>query len=274
MSSETKHKDIRSYTYSEYFDPIPDEPDIISDIGWGCVHRSAQMLFHRALYRVLGVRASRLFEDGEDNMFSIQSLLKCSIHWGMDIKDKWSPGLACQAFKNIGDKNKHAIKNLNFLNYTNGISKEELLTIKLPAIVTVPVRLGCNKTIDTRFMDCFSIYMNLSMCAGIIGGKGNSGFFFYKIKRKTKLKYMDPHIIKEKESDTYPIKKNTIKFENIDPCMAFCFVLLTEDDRRELTQTIEIQDFMNSNTNFICWNVKRKTVSVQLDESSDWECLI
>ena len=270
----TESPDIKSFTYSEYFDPIISYPNISSDIGWGCMHRSAQMLLYRALYRVLGEGASYHLQDEEDRIYSIQSLLKCSIEWGLKIDDRWSPGLACQAFKIIGEENKQILGGITFINCTNGIDKENLIETNFPIILTIPMRLGCHKSINKCFQNAFSVYINLNSCAGAIGGKGNRGFFFYKTKNKATLDYMDPHVVKRKNTNEFPVKKNSIQFKDIDPCMALAFVFKQEHDKKEFIEAVELQEFVDKQNNFITWQVSRNTLSVTLDESSDWECLV
>jgi cysteine protease ATG4 len=57
-------------TYRKDFDQIPGSSSR-SDAGWGCMLRTAQMLFHEAIKRHTGEERIDLFLDTESQPFSI-----------------------------------------------------------------------------------------------------------------------------------------------------------------------------------------------------------
>ncbi|KAH7831089.1 Autophagy-related protein 4 F (Atg4F) [Monocercomonoides exilis] len=101
-------------TYRKDYQPIIPSK-FTSDRGWGCVHRTSQMMFAEALIRLEPYRRSytgqidereilQYFLDTQEAIFSIHNIAQGGMHIGKRIGQWFSPSDSARVFENITSK--------------------------------------------------------------------------------------------------------------------------------------------------------------------------
>lgn len=178
-----------------------------SDQGWGCAHRSAQMLLCCALVRLkLGVsfrlnartvppelyECVRLFGDTPAAPFSIHALSNAAFRLSKKKVGDWlGPSTASLALR--GTILARQPFELRAYIANNGVVYKDELPARGPVLVLVPLRLGLER-INPDYIPLLKMALRCPLCVGIIGGRESSSFYFLGYQDDQAF-FMDPHTV-------------------------------------------------------------------------------
>lgn len=227
-------RDIRSRPWISYRQGFPaiSNTTITSDVGWGCMIRSGQMLLaHALVMHTIGrtfrydpdcrpsdayIRIIQHFADESRAPFSIHSLLHWAAKDGVKPGDWLGPNIMCRAlcraindmethstvFKHPGEPELPVIQ--AYLASNAQISRSQVLRTmergddaggSCSILILVPLRLGV-RTLNSVYVANLQKMFSYTQCVGMVGGKPNKSFYFMGFTG-LELVALDPHICRD-----------------------------------------------------------------------------
>ena len=306
LISDYKSRILMTYRYN--FIPIGNNK-LSSDIGWGCMIRSGQMILAEILLRSLLGRSWRLIKDTSKKHYSIahKDILeyfldkphpKCyfSIHkfshlglkFGKKEGDWYGPETISHVIKDLVNSN----DSINMSVYvTSGsiLSKKELLKFcnktNFKLFLLIPLRLGLNKVNPIYHKTLFK-FLEMKQSVGIIGGKPRYSLYFVGYNNDD-LIYLDPHNVNNsvENNKLFPTMKDLesyhslnlkmININNIDPSLALGFCIKNSVDLEIFFENVKnIFDNYNPIFELVYEKNKFKLPSNNKNNfDNDWEIL-
>lgn len=217
-------------TYRKGFDAIGDSK-YTSDVNWGCMLRSSQMLVAQALlFHHFGrswrkpeekpfnqeyIEILDLFGDSEESAFSIHNLLQVGKAYGLAAGSWIGPYAMCRSWETLAhSKRQHGDKQpLPMAVYVvsgdeNGerggaptvciedVTKlysefSESQVVWKPILLLVPLVLGLDK-INPRYLPSLCATFKFPQSLGILGGKPGASTYIVGVQDENAF-YLDPH---------------------------------------------------------------------------------
>lgn len=266
------------FTYRTGFEPIPRAPDgpnplsflgsmlvhgvnphgaftgffdntcFKSDVGWGCMIRTAQCLLANTFQTVLARAATRedkapdwaainadvvsLFRDSYSSPFSLHNFVRVASHLPLKVKPgQWfGPSAASLSIKRLcarANENTDSATNVPRLNVmiceSCDLHDDEVkaaLEKMSPLLLLFPIRLGIESINAIYYPSLFQL-LSLPQSMGISGGKPSSSYYFFGHQGDLLL-YLDPHSSQQVDetNDSYkPLSCNTVPISGLDPSM-------------------------------------------------------
>ncbi|RKO89062.1 hypothetical protein BDK51DRAFT_24259 [Blyttiomyces helicus] len=258
-------------TYRHSYAPIRPS-SYTSDVGWGCMLRSGQMLLANAfLLDALGKdwrlvpdkytfpiyrRILLWFLDCNAAPYSIHRIALLGNHFDKKVGEWFGPSTISQVLKVLVQNHKEA--NLALHVASDGmLYKDDVKAACLdpdaaagspeawkPVLILVPLRLGVeslNPVYHPGLKACFDI----PHCVGIAGGRPNSSLFFMGVEGNN-LIYLDPHFLRPavevKDPASYSLEDlasfhcdtvRTTAISNVDPSLVIGFYCKDRADFEE-----------------------------------------
>ncbi|KAI6184238.1 Cysteine protease [Aphelenchoides bicaudatus] len=269
-------------SYREQFPPLNDK-NVRSDLNWGCMIRSAQMMTAQALlvekfgrdwmrYDVSPsdlVNIIRLFEDCETAPLGIHTLI--AIARKLEFKNpvgRWySPSEVFKLLRNAIDQSHSTLLNdiQLLMCIDNCVATKEIIDASdgwtKKVLLVVPLRLGTDK-INEQYFDHIRNLFQLNTFLGIVGGRPRHACYFIGYLEHT-LFHLDPHICQKyvkldgTESDmhweTFHCRSiNCLPLKEMDPSCALGFLLSNSEELEQLIEYLTktgIADDNNASTN-------------------------
>ncbi|GAB4858977.1 Cysteine protease atg4 [Ancistrocladus abbreviatus] len=215
-------------TYRKGFDPIGDSK-YTSDVNWGCMLRSSQMLFAQALVvHWLGrswrrtenkqldqdyLKILQQFWDSEESAYSIHNLLQAGNSYGLAAGSWVGPYAMCRAWECLARMKEVADEPLPMAIYI--VSGDEdgerggapIVFIEdvsrhclehssgkaewTPILLLVPLVLGIDK-VNPRYVPLLRATFTFPQSLGILGGKPGVSTYIVGVQDE-KAFYLDPH---------------------------------------------------------------------------------
>jgi cysteine protease ATG4 len=254
-------------TYRYSFEPILPS-NYTSDLGWGCMLRSGQMLLANALiYHFLG-RDWRInirekyetykkligwFMDFPEKPFSIHKIATLGQKYDKAIGEWFGPNIISQVLKNAVEEFSECNNIISIcVSVDQSIYKDEILKVtnnwKKALVLLLPIRLGI-KNLNPLYYDDLKKYFQFPQCIGIGGGKPKSSLYLIG-NDENDIIYLDPHIIKtalprkvEYNDDDYLSYRcstiQTINISSLDPSMTIGFYFSNEGDFNDFCKFYE-----------------------------------
>jgi len=248
-------------TYRHSFEPILPS-DYTSDMGWGCMLRSGQMLLANALvYHFLG-RDWRInnkekyefykgligwFMDFPEKPFSIHKIATLGQKYDKAIGEWFGPMIISQVLKNAVEQSSECNNCIGVcVSVDQSIYKDEVIKItnnwNKALILLLPLRLGI-KNLNPLYHEGLKTCFQFPQCIGIAGGKPKSSLYLIG-NDDNDIIYLDPHIIKpalerkEKYDDEDFLSYRcptvqTVNITSLDPSLAVGFYFSDEGDFNE-----------------------------------------
>jgi cysteine protease ATG4 len=241
-----------------------------TDIGWGCMLRSGQMLLAQCLILHILGREWRFGFRGDDNivwkeylkilkwfidspnsacLFSIHHITKLGLEYDLPVGEWYGPSTIAQSLKALVNSNSIGDPTLKcHVAQDATLFKDQIYDLfqqNHSVLLLVPVRLGVenlNPIYHRSILDLFKV----PYCVGIAGGKPNSAVYFVGVE-KNDLLYLDPHFARHalilKQNDEYSIEElmtyhcdtvRKINVSTLDPSLLLGFYCKTLDDFEDL----------------------------------------
>lgn len=222
-----------------------DNTSFTSDVGWGCMIRTAQCLLANTLQTVIARKAIQdgntpdwlsintqvvsLFRDNYNSPFSLHNFVGVASHLPLKVKPgQWfGPSAASLSIKRLCSK---ANEDADFPKLNVMICEScdlhgdevKLLLEKTsrPLLLLFPIRLGI-ETINAIYYPSLFQLLSLPHSMGISGGKPSSSYYFFGHQGDLLL-YLDPHTsqqIDETNGSYRPLSCNTVPISGLDPSM-------------------------------------------------------
>jgi len=228
-----------------------------SDLGWGCMLRSGQMMLSQALsLHILGrdwkkakespgqyYQLLRLFEDSPSAPFSVHKIAQSGMRYGKSIGEWFGPSTVAQVLCDLVNTNQPSgmamyVSNdsVLYLDEISAICTTNSSTWK-SLFIMIPLRLGLdslNEVYNASLKALFQIPQSL----GIVGGKPRAAMYFVALQ-DSNLFYLDPHIVQpvvnmsadQFNSDTYHCAvPHKMAMNNVDPSLAIGFYCADKRD--------------------------------------------
>ncbi|KAI8817017.1 uncharacterized protein EV422DRAFT_571102 [Fimicolochytrium jonesii] len=247
-------------TYRSGFEGI-EGTAFTSDVGWGCMLRSGQMLLSGVLLRHLLGKDWRLSQTTTDSttshthariisMFADTPLAPFSLHniallgarkFGKSVGEWFGPSTISQCLKELVEQTPNLNLTVHIATdntlYTSSVIRQctsagdDTTGDWTPVLILVPLMLGVRETNPVYFAGlkaCFGI----EACVGVAGGRPNSSLFFVGTAGDNVL-YLDPHTVRpavslpdptDEDLATYtPPQIRTISLTSLDPSLVLGF---------------------------------------------------
>ena len=208
-----------------------DNNHVSSDVGWGCMIRSSQMLLANCLTRLFNRDAViEMFEP--NGIFSLNEYIK---HGSRPSGEWYGPSSASWVLENLVS---HSNIGVN-IQVCQDIVSEPL---QYPTLLLIPTRLGLDK-INPIYYDFLKKSIKIEQSVGIIGGTPKHALYFYNSSSDSNdLYYLDPHIVQDASNSsklTYNCNTiNKISIDRLDPNFGLGFLMKDKDDYENFTREI------------------------------------
>eukprot|EP00124_Ichthyophonus_hoferi_P003562 Ihof_evm5s314 gene=Ihof_evmTU5s314 len=224
------------FTYRSGFSALPGPRHYTTDVGWGCMLRSGQMLLAQIV---------RWFDDarGFNAPFSIHSLTAVAdkaVH--KRAGDWFGSASICQvlysALESVSKETTIALHHLRgYVAQDQCVYKDELLsrdTPWRPTVLFIPLRLGIRR-LNQMYLPAIKEYFSSPYMIGMVGGTPRHALYFVGYQDDYAF-YYDPHPV-------YTIATGDVHLESyhcyiptkmplkkIDPSVAIGFFFATEEE--------------------------------------------
>ncbi|RDX79044.1 Cysteine protease ATG4 [Mucuna pruriens] len=251
-------------TYRKGFEAIADSK-YTSDVNWGCMLRSSQMLVAQPLDKEY-INILQLFGDSEVSAFSIHNLLQAGKGYGLSVGSWVGPYAMCRTWevlaRNQREKNDPGEPPLPMAIYVvSGDEDGERggapvvciedaskrcsefsrgLAAWTPLLLLVPLVLGLDK-VNPRYIPLLHSTFKFPQSLGIMGGKPGASTYIIGVQSE-KAFYLDPHdvqpVVNINEDTREPNSTSSyhcnvmrhIPLDSIDPSLAIGFYCRDKDD--------------------------------------------
>jgi cysteine protease ATG4 len=280
-------RSIPLFTYKTGFEPIyPTELD--SDIGWGCMIRSGQMMVaHCFINTILGddwrlndneieyINILDKFNDNTNSTYSIHNICTVAAYMGVPIGSWFSPTITSLSLELINNEEDDSM--LDIIVFQDGIIEKEKIVKSIKSnkkiLILLPIMFGLNNITD-KYITVLLKLFEFKLFTGIIGGKPNTSMYFIG-KSNSKLLYLDPHNVKSYKKEmlyknNITNNVNLLEVNELDPSMVLGFLVKSNEE-------IEMLDkYMNENFNTvdfpICFGSKKNIENIEFHKKeNDWE---
>jgi len=225
--------------YCCYRNGFPSVSGFTDDVGWGCTIRSFQMLIANTMVRSESTKsqdASRFVEDTVTAPFSLQSIVVHGSKYGIEAGQWFSPSIAAKTVKDIWEKQKNPLP-FSFKVYGENLKRDDVLD--KPALVVLPVKLGID-VMEKYYADLVLNLLEYDLSVGIVGGKGNSSFYFIGTD-DGKVLYLDPHVLRDHGNKDFSVPKiHKTNVDDLNPSMALAFYVRDTEEFRNLVKRYEV----------------------------------
>lgn len=243
-------------TYREGFPSILGSK-YTSDVGWGCMIRSAQMLLAQAIVMCTVGRGFRLDEGGtekyreilslfhdtasSESPFSVHNLISTGSQYGMKPGTWLGPSIACTALcRAVNQFQQNSILGdiAAYVALDCLISKAEIMRVITatgqefrPILILIPLRLGVEK-LNQVYVPSLQNIFSYQECVGLIGGKPGHSCYYIGFQ-DNELIGLDPHLSQlisvfppdRIAQQTYQCRSpRKVKFASVDPSLAIGFI--------------------------------------------------
>ncbi|XP_065573678.1 cysteine protease ATG4D-like isoform X2 [Artemia franciscana] len=245
-------------TYRRYFPKLGSK--FISDCGWGCMLRTAQMMMGHALISFHLGREWRwnftitvpaleslhrgivsLFGDTEDCVFSIHNLVSFGRKIGKEPGDWFGPTSAAYVLRdalNMASNSHDILKSIRiYVAQDMAVVPSEVERLlqnedgsRNTVIVMIPALLGLER-FNQSYVPCLKQILAMECTIGIIGGRPNHSLYFTGWQDDS-LIYFDPHFCQpavDVHTPDFPLESfhcripKKMPFRRIDPSMCLGF---------------------------------------------------
>ncbi|ELU16134.1 hypothetical protein CAPTEDRAFT_228011 [Capitella teleta] len=211
------------FTYRKDFPKLYGSP-LTSDVGWGCMLRTAQMIIAQALVMhylgrdwtihhtqqnrketMLHRQIIRLFGDfpGNDSPFSIQALVRIGVDHGKRPGDWYGPASVAyvvrDAINQVPDFHPLLSQVCVYVAPDCTVYIQDVIDLCTQhwkaVVILVPVRLG-GEALNPIYSQCVQSLLAHELCLGIIGGRPKHSLYFVGWQEE-KLLYLDPHFCQD-----------------------------------------------------------------------------
>ncbi|KAG4937338.1 hypothetical protein JHK84_051423 [Glycine max] len=248
-------------TYRKGFDAIGDTK-YTSDVNWGCMLRSSQMLVAQPLDKEY-IDVLQLFGDSEASAFSIHNLLQAGKGYGLAVGSWVGPYAMCRTWEVLArKKNDLGEPPLPMAIYVvSGDEDGERggapvvciedaskrcsefssgLAAWTPLLLLVPLVLGLDK-VNPRYIPLLRSTFKFPQSLGIMGGKPGASTYIIGVQNE-KAFYLDPHDVQQVVNISGDTQEPTgtssyhcnvmrhIPLDSIDPSLAIGFYCRDKDD--------------------------------------------
>eukprot|EP00051_Salpingoeca_urceolata_P001441 m.41060 g.41060 ORF g.41060 m.41060 type:complete len:743 (+) comp11425_c0_seq2:519-2747(+) len=259
-------RDIKSRFYFSYRQGFSAMGGYTSDVGWGCMLRSGQMLLAEALVVHLLSRQwrlgkmtqpvvdyhreiLRLFEDhlSPTSPFSIHQLLRYAASDGIKPGNWMGPTTVARALCRAVNKSSGILGQLRPLRahfaadcilYRDEVAETVRATGVpwVPVFIVIPLRLGL-KTLNDMYIPSIKEMFTNKECVGIMGGKPRHSLHFVGFQGDD-LIGLDPHCCRDiVDMSSHDFSYDTfhcasprkVPFSQLDPSLAVAFYCETEE---------------------------------------------
>lgn len=214
-----------------------------TDMGWGCMHRTGQMMLAAALYRLRPttaiIKIIKHFLDYPQCKYSIHRMIQSGSRYQKGPGEWLNPTTLALILRDIVD---------DFAVY---VCSDCCLVVnevtKFPCLLLIPTRLGIDR-INPMYFALIKDILSNTLCVGIVGGRINSSLYFYSAVDE-QVKYLDPHTCQPivdldcQSLDTFKGEEHQMPLENIDPSLLLCFLCQTQQDFNTLQEFLKRDPF-------------------------------
>lgn len=248
-----------------------------SDVGWGCMIRTAQSLLANALIllnlgrewrksdELLGEKGGdsnklltdkeceiiSLFADEPQAPFSLHNMVKHGEESCGKLPGEWfGPSAAASSIKYLCGKNDLLQV---YISEGSDLYSSEFLSIAKrddgdwkPTLILLGLRLGIDN-VNAFYWDSLRTFFDSSQMVGIAGGRPSASHYFYGYQGDS-LFYLDPHIPRPKlespvtsqDLETVHTKRiRMLRLDEMDPSMLVGFLIKNESDWEQWRSMIE-----------------------------------
>lgn len=262
------------FTYRSNFPRIRPS-HLTTDLGWGCMIRTTQMMVAEAfLVHYLGrhwrLRGSnepeealhqqiiRWFGDSPSPLapYSIHNVARLGARFNKKIGECFEPSQVARCFKIL--VRKHHPGNMTMYAPRDSMicmrDLQELCTSGQPGddswracIIMLAVRLGPGERITPVYIPSLKFLLTLPQTLGIVGGKPNQSLWFVAFQDDFAM-YFDPHLVQPTvDMDEEPFESRSyhwkypqkMHFKDVDPSMAIGFYCRNRADVEDLCLRIQ-----------------------------------
>ncbi|KAJ3019090.1 UNVERIFIED_CONTAM: Cysteine protease atg4b [Siphonaria sp. JEL0065] len=211
-------------TYRHSFPPIAPS-SYTSDVGWGCMMRSGQMLLANALvYHLLGrdwrlsknsgkvwddyVKIITWFLDSNSSPYSIHRIALIGTQYDKAIGEWFGPTTIAQVLRILHEAQATESKMAMHIVKDGTLLLDELAGTCTrrdtedgkegwsAVLILVPVRLGLD-SLNSVYHGSIKKFFEFSSSVGIAGGRPNSSLYFMGVEGENHLIYTDPHFMRQ-----------------------------------------------------------------------------
>jgi len=282
---------IPLFTYRTGFNCIyPTELD--SDVGWGCMIRSGQMMAAYCLIQCIldddwrlddnieetnHINILKKFNDNADCTYSIHNICTVASYMGVPIGSWFSPTITSLSLELINNEEDNS--SLNIIVFQDGIIEKDKIVksidLNKKTLILLPIMFGLNNISD-KYVNVLLKLFEFKLFTGIVGGKPNTSMYFVG-KSDRSLLYLDPHNVKfyKKKScykENISGRINFLPVNDLDPSMILGFLIKTSDD---LDVLYEYVNKCFNNIDFpICFGSKKNIENIEFHKKEgDWELI-
>ncbi|KAK9328532.1 hypothetical protein V1520DRAFT_345839 [Lipomyces starkeyi] len=245
---------------------LNDKSGFTSDVGWGCMVRSAQTLLANSLIALHNTQPGSTeekniiswFADDPQAPFSIQNFvhhgwIACGKHPG----EWFGPSAAARCMQITCSK----FKDANLLVYIGGdagdVYEDSFMRVSggpedfKPTLVLLGIRLGIEK-VTPVYHEALKFCLRVPQAVGIAGGRPSSSHYFFGYQNSNFF-YFDPHYPRkalpyradyesytdDEVASVHTRRVRSIKVEDMDPSMLIGFLIRNMDDWKDWISRVE-----------------------------------
>lgn len=219
-----------------------------SDVGWGCMIRTLQLLLANALLALGGAegRADNLlllFGDTYDCPFSLHNFIRAASELPLQVKPgEWfGPSAASLSIKRLCARAGEPRLRVH-VSESGDLYGDEMAALFAraePVLVLFPIRLGIDRVNAIYYPSLFQL-LAVRQAVGIAGGKPLSLYYFFGYLGADLL-YLDPHNVQPVSGspDTYHTPRcSTLPIASLDPSMLVGVLLHDAADYADFQHTL------------------------------------
>ena len=230
------YKVLSDFVWFSYRKGLAGLPDSMSyDTGWGCVHRTGQMLLMEVLRLHLQTTPDKLFHhfyDLPSAPFSLQKIALKGASYGKEPGQWFSQSVLGRVVKDL-------VSSATFIPEESPLRVEVVIEQMISAkgvikggalggvLVLIPLMLGI--TVDERNLTILTACLKCDFTVGVLGGRPKRAIYIIGCK-SNRLVYLDPHRVQPACIDKstlgvteQPRKLAALSASELDPCCMLAF---------------------------------------------------
>mmetsp|Transcript_2839 Transcript_2839/g.5093 ORF Transcript_2839/g.5093 Transcript_2839/m.5093 type:complete len:372 (+) Transcript_2839:52-1167(+) len=295
------------FTYRKGFPPIKNST-WTTDVGWGCMLRSGQMLLAQALVRqVLGTEcrldsdesAQRAFAEvislfADDScshaQFSLHNIIEQGLEFGKKAGEWYGPSTIAHVLEKLVSQS-HPSGLAAYTSDDGMIYKDRVADlcssttvtegneslIWRPLLLMLPLRLGLDR-LNPLYIPVLLLFFQLPQFLGVLGGRPRSSLYLVGCQGDNVV-FLDPHYpqpvvtCSHSPSILYETYRCTqprrMSAADLDPSLAVCFYCKDKDDFLALCDSIEKMPPTNRLVNIAAATPSYRNPSAETDSADD-----